>query len=118
MKPLLATACLVPTLALIGCESEPPIVGDVTQTSICNMAGLLIRNKLGKNVKTINQRCVVRKTGVDTFQIESGYLSPINPQPLRYTANGYVRGQTVGLKEIKIHSVDNEFIPFSSFPSG
>tara|TARA_R110002167_G_C12679888_1_gene651382 strand:+ start:119 stop:466 length:348 start_codon:yes stop_codon:yes gene_type:complete len=105
---------LVAALFAFGCENEPPIAGSMSKSSVCSTAGYLIRQELGSKFKTINQKCVVKNTGGDNVEIESGYVSPINPTPFRYTAQGYVRGDNLVLQRIRVHGIDEEFVPFTS----
>ncbi|MFK4754747.1 hypothetical protein [Oceanobacter antarcticus] len=105
---------LLATLLVLGCESEPPIVGSMSKSSVCSTAGYLIRQELGKNFRTISQKCVVKNTGGDNVEIESGYVSPINPTPFRYTAQGHVRGNNLVLQRIRVHGIDEEYVPFTS----
>jgi len=104
----------VTLVVLCGCDTEPPVAGSMSKTSVCNTAGYLIRKELGTGFKTIDQQCSVINTGGNNVEIESGYVSPINPNALRYTAKGYVRGNTLVLQQIRVHGVDEKFIRFTS----
>lgn len=105
---------LLTALLAWGCENEPAIAGSMSKSTVCSSAGYLLRQELGKKFKTINQKCLVKNTGGDSVEIESGYVSPINPTPFRYTAQGYVRGNNLVLQRIRVHGIDEDFVPFTS----
>lgn len=98
--------------ALSGCESEPPIAGTLTKSSICNTAGLLIRRNLGDNFKTIHADCDVTNTGGENVRIDSSYQTPLG-LTLKYTALGRVSGDLLKLEKIKVYGADDDFIPFN-----
>ncbi|MES9897483.1 MAG: hypothetical protein ABW148_00475 [Sedimenticola sp.] len=105
---------LLTPLVLWGCESEPSIAGSMGKSAVCSTSGYLVRQELGQNFRTIDQKCTVKNIGGDSVEIQSGYVSPINPTPFRYTAQGYVRGNNLVLQSIRVHGIDEEFVPFTS----
>lgn len=109
---LLASAALIAS-----CTQEPPVAGDMSESTVCSTAGYLIRQKLGTNTKTINIPCNVTNTGGNSILIESGYKPPIGTETIYYTATGIVLGDTLRLQTI-VTSVDDsqEPYPFSQFP--
>lgn len=102
-------------LAWLVIPSEPAIAGSMSQTSICQTAGYLIRLKLGKAFKTLNVPCRVETDGTSVI-IHSGYISPLNNATLSYTASGYVVLDKLTLVKIKVHGIDDVFKEFSEFP--
>ncbi|WP_432472061.1 hypothetical protein [Amphritea sp. HPY] len=103
-------------LLLSACDTEPPVAGSMSVTTVCSTAGYLIRQRLGREFKTVNEPCRVSSLGGERVEIESGYVSPIGQTRLRYTAIGVVYGNTLRLDEIRVHGVDAAFIPFQNFP--
>lgn len=112
MKKLVAMM-IIPLVSACG-EAEPPLAGKMTERSICDTSGYIIRQNLGDNFKTINVECSVQKLSGNNVEISSGYTSPLGPT-LRYTARGVVNGDRLRLEEIKVHGVDVDFIPFRNF---
>lgn len=103
-------------LAFNGSRNKSVVIaGSMDERSICATAGLIIKQIRGSNVKTSSESCSVINIGSNNVEIESGYLTPINPKSLRYTARGFVRGTTLTIKEIRVHGVDDEFVPISEF---
>lgn len=69
---------------------------------------------MGDNFSTARVDCSVQKEGLSDVLIESSYITPTDIT-LRYTAKGSVRGDTLHLGAIKVHGVDDDFIPFRNF---
>ena len=86
----------------------------MSRVSICNTSGYLIRQQLGNNVKTAGQPCSVESKDGFNVQVRSRYQTPINSVVLKYTAKGFVKGSSLTLREIKVHGIDQEFIPFTA----
>lgn len=104
--------------ALAACsKTEAPVAGGMSQTAICSTAGLLIRQTLGENYKTAREECSVKALSDGRVEIESGYQTPFGAT-MRYTAVGVVDGSKLRLEKIKVHTVDEDFLPFAKFPSG
>ena len=100
--------------ALISCDNSPKVAGNMSRVSICNTSGYLIRQQLGNNVKTAGQPCSVESKDGFNVQVRSRYQTPINSVVLKYTAKGFVKGSSLTLREIKVHGIDQEFIPFTA----
>jgi hypothetical protein len=117
MKGFIAATIFVTIPLLSACgSSEPPapkIAGGMDQKSICQTSGYIIRQKLGDNFKTINISCSAKSTGGNNVEISSGYKSPLGPS-FRYTALGVVNGTSLRLEKIRVHGVDEDFVPFNS----
>ena len=94
--------------------SEPDLVGDMSESSICATAGYLIKKNKGKNFRVHSVPCSVKKTGISGVEIKSGYISPFGPT-LTYTAIGRVSGNTLYLDKIKVDGIDKDFISFKDF---
>lgn len=101
-------------ILLSGCDNSPIVAGVMTNDSICNTAGFLIRKELGQNVKTAGLQCKASSDDGVNVLIKSHYRTPINSQVLKYTAKGFVKGDTLTLKAIKVHGIDDNFQPFTS----
>jgi hypothetical protein len=89
----------------------------MSETTVCQTAGYLIRQQLGKATKTTDIPCTVTNTGGDNVLIESGYNPPIGTSTIYYTATGVVLGDRLRLQTITT-SVDEttEPRPFAQFP--
>jgi hypothetical protein len=109
----LVSMMIIPLMSACG-DREPPLAGNMTETSICNTAGYIIRKNLGDSFKTINVKCSARALSGNSVEISSGYISPLGPT-LHYTARAVVNGDQLRFEEIKVHGVDDDFIPFRNF---
>jgi hypothetical protein len=87
----------------------------MSKRTICSTAGLIIRNNLGKKIKTYAESCNVRVFDSNKVEINSGYVSPIDNKRFRYTAIGHVSDNTLIFEKIKVHRGDSVFIPMSDF---
>lgn len=114
MKRIALIAAATVSFASCG-EQDQPLVGSMSERSICDTAGYLIRQNMSDAFKTLGVDCSVTRTGSAGVEIESGYIAPPNDALLRYTARGTVRENDLRLTEIMVHGADDGFIPFSQF---
>ena len=94
-----------------------PLAGRLSERSICQTAGYLIRRSLSTAYQTINIPCSVTATGNGEVTIESGYRTPeaMGRRLLRYTAHGSVTDDRLRINTIAVHGVDDEPIDFAQF---
>ena len=108
-------AILLTTFCLYSCSNEPPLAGSMTETSICTTSGYIIKKAMGDKTEVYQWPCSAKNTGGATIEVESGYKTPLMQSPFRYTARGYVNGNTLKLTKIRVHGIDEEFIRFCEF---
>lgn len=113
MKLLAIT--LVASLVVACGQAAPPVAGDMSEVSVCQTAGYLIRQRLGDAFKTARVPCSVKNVGGDRVEIRAGYVSPLGPT-LHYTAHGQVRGDRLRINTIAVDGVDDKPIDFAGFP--
>ena len=95
--------------------SGPKITGGMSEWTLCNGAGYIIKQKLGEKFDVYSPPCSAMNTTANNVEIEGGYISPLG-LTLYYTAKGYApKKGTLHLTEIKVHGVDDDFIPFRDF---
>lgn len=92
-----------------------PIAGKMNEKSICNTAGYIIKKAMGSKTIVHQWSCSAKNTGGRSIEVESGYKTPFMQTPFRYTAKGYVDGNTLNLTKIRVHGIDEEFIRFCAF---
>lgn len=96
------------------CEAETKIAGGMSETTICQTVGYIIKRTLGDKFKPYDIPCSVTTTDGREIEIRSGYESPLGPT-LYYTARGIVYNKNLRLTHIKIHGIDEDFITFREF---
>jgi hypothetical protein len=113
-------AVLVVSLAVFlgGCGPDsgkkPKVVaGSMTSSDICSVMGLLIRQKLGSNVKTVNMPCRFVSSGGGVVVMSSAYKPPIGGKRIDYVVKGFADGNRFTIHEIKASGIDDDFVLFS-----
>jgi len=98
-----------------GCSSEPSLAGSMSESSVCTTSGYIIKKAMSDKTEVYQWPCSAKNTGGATIEVESGYKTPLMQSPFRYTARGYVDGNTLNLIKIRVHGIDEEFIRFCEF---